>query len=144
MSNNKLGLSRLVFIPVTIEFSGIREQTFWYFCRFWGQESPAHSWDDTFVLHEIWDLKGRPERLEAVHLPGGRHCLEAPSLTSAEAGLRWLKGWTQAGTLLVCLYGLITLLRYLPVGRLGYEKGSSKNKHFKRSSQKVRGFYDLA
>lgn len=47
------------------------------------------------------------------------------------------------GTLLVCLYALITLLRYLPVGWLGYEKGSSKNKHFKRSSQKVHDFYDL-
>lgn len=28
VSNNKVGFSRLVFIPVTIEFSGIREQTY--------------------------------------------------------------------------------------------------------------------
>ena len=28
VSNNKVGLSRLVFIPVTIEFTGIREQTY--------------------------------------------------------------------------------------------------------------------
>lgn len=140
MSNNKLGLSRLVFIPVTIEFSGIREQTFWYFCRFWGQESPAHSWDDTFVLHEIWDLKGRPERLRLFTCLGADIAWRLLHLQVQRAGLRWLKGWTQAGTLLVCLYGLITLLRYLPSRTAGLWKGVPKTSISREAARRCVAF----
>lgn len=145
MSNNKLGLSRLVFIPVTIEFSGIREQTFWYFCRL-----EVRSLQHTAEMTHLCSMKSA--RTSREDLKGWR------LFTCLGADIAWrllhfkCRGWakmterlTQAGTLLVCLYGLITLLRYLPVGRLGYEKGSSKNKHFQeKQPEGAVAFGDLA
>ena len=101
----------------------------WHICAPWslGPQGAGKTW-----------MAGGHSLAWGQTLPGG-------SFThKCRAWAKITKRLDSVGTLLVCLYALITLLRYLPVGWLGYEKGSSKNKHFKRSSQKVHDFYDLA
>lgn len=64
----------------------------------------------------------------------------APSLTPA-AWAGGTEGLDSDGTVAGApIRGLSTWLRLLPVGRLGYERESPKNKHLKRSKLKLHGF----
>lgn len=57
VSNNKLGLSRLVFIPVTIEFSGIRSKHFGIFA-----DSEVRSLQHTAEMTHLCSMKSGTSR----------------------------------------------------------------------------------